>query len=141
MARGRRLASGSWAAKGVMTVGGGVSVTKQPPEPEPGTTVGTFSRQTQEQFMKEYRKKYPPRQATAASMEPTAEQRFQARARLQRSPRPLRELLQCVRTPQTGGGGCDVRITGGGAGAAVQRKLLFSGKILEWDPVKMQVKG
>ena len=44
---------------GVMTVSNEVSLTKQARPAEPGFTIDTFPKATQEQFMKEYRSKYP----------------------------------------------------------------------------------
>ena len=63
-------------SEGIMTVDGGVTVTKQPRQSEPGVTTGTFAQATAEQFMREYREKYPPRRANADSMRPQGEQRF-----------------------------------------------------------------
>ena len=46
-------------SEGVMTVSNEVSLTKQARPAEPGFTIDTFPKATQEQFMKEYRSKYP----------------------------------------------------------------------------------
>jgi predicted dehydrogenase len=46
-------------SEGVMTVSNEVSLTKQARPAEPGFTIDTFPKATQEQFMKEYRAKYP----------------------------------------------------------------------------------
>ena len=53
----------------ILTAGPNVTVSKARPESEPGYTVGTFSRAVQEQYLKEYRKKYPLEEPGAARME------------------------------------------------------------------------
>jgi hypothetical protein len=59
-----------------MTVGNGVTVTKQPRETEPGYTISTFPKAVQEQFLKEYREKYPPQTPTADAIRPQAEDKY-----------------------------------------------------------------
>lgn len=44
---------------GIMEIGAGVTVTRRQGPKEPGFTIGTFPKQVQEQFLKEYRAKYP----------------------------------------------------------------------------------
>lgn len=45
-----------------------VSVSKTPSEREPGYTIETFAKATQERYLKDYRAKYPPHRPTAASL-------------------------------------------------------------------------
>jgi predicted dehydrogenase len=45
--------------EGIMEIGSGVTVTRRQKPKEPGFTVGTFPKQVQDQFLKEYRAKYP----------------------------------------------------------------------------------
>jgi len=47
-------------SEGIITAGPTVTVSKTPPETEPGYTIGTFPKAVQEEFLREYRKKYPP---------------------------------------------------------------------------------
>ncbi len=62
-------------SEGMMTIDAGVTLTKRPPEAEPGYTIDTFPKALQEQFLKAYRAKYPARPAvSAASMQ--AEEKF-----------------------------------------------------------------
>ena len=63
-------------AKASSTVGNGVTVSKQPREAEPGYTIDTFPKAVQEQFLKEYREKYPAQRATADAIRPQAEERY-----------------------------------------------------------------
>jgi predicted dehydrogenase len=46
-------------SEGVMTVSGTVTVAKKARAKEPGFTIDTFTKQTQEAFLKDYRAKYP----------------------------------------------------------------------------------
>ena len=127
-------------SEGVMTVGGGVSLTKRPPEREPGHTIGTWSRATQEQFLREYRKKYPPRATATATMDPTVEQQFQAERGYSDHRDHFANFFNAVRTrkPVVEDAIFGLRAA---APALLSNESYFSGKILEWDPVKMQVKG
>jgi len=54
---------------GIMTTGPAITVSTARPEREPGYTIGTFPRAIQEQFLKEYRKKYPPQELSDARVE------------------------------------------------------------------------
>jgi predicted dehydrogenase len=56
-------------SEGVMTVSNEVSLTKQARPAEPGFTIDTFPKATQEQFMKEYRAKYPDNGAQLLPLE------------------------------------------------------------------------
>lgn len=127
-------------SEGVMTVGGGVTVTRQPPETEPGTTVGTFSRQTQELFMKDYRKKYPPRPVTTATLEPTNDMRFDAPRGYSDHRDHFANFFSSVRNrkPVVEDAVFGLRAA---APALLSNESYSTGKIIEWDPVKMQVKG
>src|SRR5262249_15491444 len=55
---------GSWSYRfvgsdGVIELGDDLVVKRKPPAKEPGTTIDTFTRASQEAFMKEYRRQYP----------------------------------------------------------------------------------
>jgi predicted dehydrogenase len=63
-------------SEGIMTIGNGVTVSKQPREAEPGFTIDTFPKAQQEAFLKEYREKYPPQKPTADAIRPTGEVRY-----------------------------------------------------------------
>ena len=51
-------------------------LSKHPRETEPGYTIGTFSKAVQEQFLRQYRQKYPPQAVTADGLRPAREERF-----------------------------------------------------------------
>ncbi len=58
-------------SEGVMTTSmSGVTLSTVPPETEPGYTIGTFPKKVQEEFLREYRAKYPPVRPSADGMRP-----------------------------------------------------------------------
>jgi predicted dehydrogenase len=63
-------------SEGILTIGNGVTVARTPRESEPGFTVDTFAKATQEQFLREYRKQYPPRMPNADSIRPESEEKY-----------------------------------------------------------------
>jgi hypothetical protein len=60
----------------MLTSPAGVTVTTVPPEAAPGYSIGTFSKAAQEQFLSDYRKKYPERPPDAAAMRPEKQDRY-----------------------------------------------------------------
>jgi predicted dehydrogenase len=63
-------------SEGILTVGTGVTVARQPREVEPGHTIETFPKAVQEEFLKQYREKYPQQRATADAIRPKAEEQY-----------------------------------------------------------------
>jgi len=63
-------------SEGIMTIGNGVTVAKTPRESEPGYTIDTFPKATQEEFLKEYREQYPRGNPTADAIRPQVEDRY-----------------------------------------------------------------
>ncbi|MBI3279342.1 MAG: Gfo/Idh/MocA family oxidoreductase [Acidobacteria bacterium] len=64
-------------SEGVMTTSmNSLTLATTPSEAEPGYMIETFPKAVQEQFLKDYRKKYPEQRATADSIRPLTEQRF-----------------------------------------------------------------
>ncbi len=126
-------------SEGVMTIGNGVTVVKQPAEKEPGYTTGTFAKATQEQFMKEYRKKYPQPAVTTASMTPTAEEEFLAPRGYSDHRDHFANFFSAVRTrkPVVEDATFGLRAA---APALLSNESYFSGNIIEWDPASMSVK-
>lgn len=58
-------------SEGVMTISGVVSVAKKQRAKEPGYTIDTFTKATQEAFLKDYREKYPENKDVAESSQDT----------------------------------------------------------------------
>jgi predicted dehydrogenase len=63
-------------SEGILTIGNGVTISKTPREAEPGYTIETFPKATQEEFVKKYREHYPVRTATADAIRPQVEDRY-----------------------------------------------------------------
>lgn len=58
-------------SEGVMTTSmAGITLSKPTKETEPGYTIGTFSKATQEAFLKDYRQRYPQQKAVPETMIP-----------------------------------------------------------------------
>lgn len=53
-----------------------LTLQKAPPESEPGYTLDTFAKKAQEQYMTEYRAKYPTQVPTADAMRPDTDQHY-----------------------------------------------------------------
>src|SRR6185312_10343037 len=62
--------------EGILTIGDGVTVSKQPRETEPGYTIDTFPKNIQTEFLEEYNEKYPRVAATPDSLRPRGEDRY-----------------------------------------------------------------
>ena len=54
----------------------GVTLDRKPREAEPGTTIDTFDKATQQKILAEYRQKYPTQRPAADSMRPDGSDRF-----------------------------------------------------------------
>jgi predicted dehydrogenase len=63
-------------SEGILSINGGVTVSKTPRETEPGYTVDTFPKALQEEYLADYHKKYPPQRPNADSMRPQQEEKF-----------------------------------------------------------------
>jgi predicted dehydrogenase len=63
-------------SEGIMTIGNGVTVSRSPAGAEPGFGVDTFARPMREEFIREYRKKYPEQRANSDSMMPDREEHY-----------------------------------------------------------------
>ena len=63
-------------SEGIITIGNGVTVSKQPRESEPGYTIDTFPKATQEDFLRKYREQYPQQEAKSDSIRANGEARY-----------------------------------------------------------------
>lgn len=62
--------------EGILTIGSGVTVSKQPRETEPGYTIDTFPKAVQEKFLAQYRADHPAQRPTADSIRPIGEEKY-----------------------------------------------------------------
>ncbi len=66
-------------SEGILSIAaGGLTVSKQPRETAPGYTIDTFPKAVREEFLAEYRAKYPPVTPTADSIRPSGEEKYHA---------------------------------------------------------------
>lgn len=65
-------------SEGTMTTGySDITLANAPREAEPGYTIGTFPKTVQEEFLREYRQKYPETRPTADGMRPDKQCRYE----------------------------------------------------------------
>jgi predicted dehydrogenase len=125
---------------GVMSVGAGVTIGRQPKETDPGMTIGTFPRALQAQIVKAHRARYPPLEATLRNMIPTHEERYLAPRNYSDHADHFANWFGAIRTrkPVVEDALFGLRA----AGPAVLSNLSYArGKPLEWDPVKAAAKA
>ncbi len=127
-------------SEGILTIGNGVTVSKQPREAEPGQTANTFSKAMQDQYMKEYRDKYPVRKASADSMRPQGDETYLPPAGYSDWLDHHRNFINAVRTRKPV---IEDPVFGfRAAGPALLSNIsYFEKKVCEWDPETMTLKG
>ena len=126
-------------SEGIMTVDDGVTISKQPRDAEPGYTIGTFSKSTQEEFLRQYREKYPSVRANADSMRPLDQERFLPPRGYNDSVDHHRNFLESVRSRKPVVE--DATFGFRAAGPALASNLsFFEQRMLEWDPETMALK-
>jgi hypothetical protein len=113
-----------------------VTVTTTPPEAEPGYTIGTFPKAVQEQFLTEYRKKYPKTRATADAMRPEKEDKYVPPEDHDAHREHHGAFLESVRTrkPSIEDGVFGLRAAGP---ALLSNVAYFDKRICHWDPHTM----
>ena len=127
-------------SEGILTIGSGVSIAKQPRESEPGYTLDTFAKATREQFLEQYRKEHPQPPATADAMLPQDEEEYLPPPDYSDHLDHHRNFWTAVRTrkPVVEDAVFGFRA----AGPAVLSNIsYFEHRIVEWDPASMSVKG
>ncbi|HWP43718.1 MAG TPA: Gfo/Idh/MocA family oxidoreductase [Blastocatellia bacterium] len=122
-------------SEGVMEIGRDVTVRRRQPAREPGYTINTFPKSVQEQFLKEYRAKYPEDKKHISE---TSEQIYAA-------PRDYSDLLdhftnffEAVRTrkPVVEDGVFGFRAAGP---ALLCNRSYFDNRVYGWDPEAMKI--
>ena len=127
-------------SEGIMTIGNGVTVSKQPRESEPGFTIDTFSNSTQAEFMRNYRQQYPVQKASADAIRPKGEETYLPPPKYSDHLDHHRVFFEAVkaRKPVVE----DPTFGFRAAGPALLSNLsYFEHKVFEWDAASMTVKG
>jgi predicted dehydrogenase len=127
-------------SEGIMTVDGGVTISKQPRPSEPGYTIGTFAQATQDQFLREYREKYPTRRPNADSMRPQGEERFEPPHGYNDHAEHHRNFLEAVRSQKAVVEDATFGFRAAGP-ALLSNVSYFEQRMCEWDPSAMTMKG
>lgn len=127
-------------SEGVLSIGNGVTISKQPRETEPGYTIGTFPVAVQETFLKQYREKYPESKPSADAIRPTSEERFNPPRSYSDHRDHHRVFFSSVRSrkPVVEDAVFGFRAAGP---ALLSNKSYFEQKRFEWDAQNMRVKG
>ncbi len=127
-------------SEGVLTIGNGVTVAKQPRETEPGYTIDTFPKAQQEAYLKQYREKYPVQRATADAMRPQGEEQYLPPRGYSDWLDHHRNFIRAVRTRQPV---VEDAVFGfRAAGPALLSNLsYFEQRVCRWDPEGMMLLG
>jgi predicted dehydrogenase len=126
-------------SEGVLTVNpDDVTLQKQPREAEPGYTIDTFAKATQEKFLAEYRKKYPAQRPSADALRPRETERFVQPRGYSDHRDHHRVFIEAVRSrkPVVEDAVFGFRAAGP---ALLCNQSYFEKKIVNWDPEKMEV--
>jgi len=123
-------------SEGTLQIGYGVSVSRAPRRTEPGYNVGSWAKATQDEFLAEYRKKYPTEHP--AGDPPLIEERYVAPPEYNDSYDHFKNFFEAVRARRPV---LEDPIFGfRAAGAALLANLsLEQGKTVHWDPEKMKL--
>jgi len=127
-------------SEGIMNVGSTVTLSKVNRETEPGYTVNTFPAKVQDEFLRAYREKYPPRKPTADGMMPQAEDTFRAPRNYSDHLDHHRNFLAAIRSrkPVVEDALFGLRAAGP---ALLSNRSYFEKQTFTWDAAKCEVKG
>jgi predicted dehydrogenase len=126
-------------SEGILTIGNGVTVSKQPRESEPGFTIDTFPKGQQEAYLKQYREKYPSQTPTADGIRPVGEERYLPPPRYNDHLDHHRNFLAAVRSRQPVVEDAMFGIRAAGP-ALLSNQSVFDAKPYFWDPAAAKVK-
>lgn len=127
-------------SEGILSIGNGVTVSKQPREAEPGYTIDTFPKAVQEQFLKEYRDKYPAQRATADAIRPQAEEKYLPPPGYNDHLDHHRNFIAAVRSRKSVVEDAVFGFRAAGP-ALLSNVSYFEQRVCEWDPQTMTMKS
>ncbi len=127
-------------SEGIMTIDDGVTLSKQPREPEPGYTIETFTDAMQNRFVEDYRKKYPPPAMNADSIRPQGEEKYMPPEGYNDHLDHHRNFINSVRTrkPVIEDPAFGFRAAGP---ALLSNVSYFEQRMCKWDPNTMTMLG
>jgi hypothetical protein len=124
-------------SEGVITLSGGVTVTRRQKPAEPCYTIGAFPKQVQDAFLKEYRAKYPENRRRIAE---TTEHTYSAPRDYSDTYDHFSNFFEACRTgkPVIEDATFGFRAAGP---ALLSNTSYFEGRAVKWDPEAMKVVG
>src|SRR6266404_724777 len=126
-------------SEGIMTIANGVTVSKQPRQAEPGYTIDTFPKAIQEQYMREYRAKYPLARPNADSMRPQGDEKYLPPSGYSDHMDHHRNFLEAVRSKRNVIEDATFGYRAAGP-ALLSNVSFFEQRMCEWDPETMTLK-
>jgi predicted dehydrogenase len=127
-------------SEGIINVGNSVVLQRTPREAEPGYNIDTFPKAIQDQYLKDYRQKYPQQRASADAIRPTSEERFSPPRGYNDHLDHHRNWIEAIRSrkPVVEDATFGLRA----AGPALLSNLSYERKTaLNWDPNKIEIIG
>jgi len=124
--------------EGILAIGNGVTISKTPRETEPGYTIDTFPKATQEQFLKKYNEEHPRSNPTADAIRPQVEDRYLPPQGYSDHRDHHRNFLAAVRSrkPVVEDAVFGFRAAGP---ALLSNISYFEQRICNWNPEKMEI--
>lgn len=126
--------------EGILTIqgrGASLSLSRTPGETEPGYMIETFAKATQERYLKDYRAKYPPQRASAASMKGTEIESFSAPRGYEDSLDHHRNFWEAVRSRKPVVEDATFGLRAAGPALATNVSY-FENRVVTWDPETMK---
>jgi predicted dehydrogenase len=126
-------------SEGVLEIGyTTVSLSRRPRPVEPGYTIDTFTKATQQKYLDTYRKKYPVKAASPEVMRPAKEDVYSAGSGYSAHHDHHRAFWNAVRTrkPHMEDAFFGMRAA---APALLSNQSLYENRLLMWDPQSMKV--
>ena len=127
-------------SEGIINVGNGVTLMRTPRETEPGYTIDTFPKATQQEFLRQYREKYPINRPTADAMRPAGEEKFMPPRGYNDHLDHHRNFLNAVRNRTAVVEDPTFGLRAAGP-ALLSNMSYFEKRTCLWDPENMQLKG
>jgi len=126
--------------EGIMTVNGGVKLSKHPAAMGPGLSIDTFSKAIQAQCRADYDKRYPVKPATAETLGANTETVFKAPHGYSDHLDHHTNFAKAIRsrTPVVEDAVFGLRAAGP---ALLSNMSYFEGRAVDWDPAAMKVKA
>jgi predicted dehydrogenase len=124
-------------SEGILTIGGGVTITRTPNEREPGYNIDTFAKAIQDEYIKKYRQDFPVELPTVESMRDTREEHYYTPEGYSDQYHHHQNFIEAVRhrTPVVEDAVFGYRAA---APALASNLSYFERRVVKWDPEAMR---